>query len=79
MAWPGFEEFAYDVGSTLHDIARSRKKVACTPSFSQNFHQAQGVRIVRSIVVGERNLLSGSEARQRTCARTIGPVGAIDW
>jgi len=68
----GFEEIAHDVRPALH-IAPNQEKSSVHTIFLQNFHQAQGMRIVGPIVIGERNLLADGRGAHERRTEALGP------
>ena len=73
----GLHQFANDVRPLLH-IASDQKKRGVNIVPGQNVQQAQGVRIVGPIIVGERQLLR-SAAQSGEGWPNHCPVGAMDW
>ena len=52
-----FDDFAGNIGPLLH-VASDQKKSRANVVLRQDFQQAQRVRIVGPVVIGERELLS---------------------
>ncbi len=75
---PAFYEFASDVGTLLH-VAADQKKCGANIVPGQNIQQAQRVRIVRTIIVGERQLFRAGDSVPVNVWPNHCPVGAMDW